>query len=1102
MFMISDAEARRRALEPGSSFIVQAPAGSGKTTLLVQRLLALLATAEQPEEVVAITFTRKAAAEMRQRVIAALQQAALGSGPAAEGHETKTFQLATAVLERDRAMGWNLLQSSGRLRVDTIDALNLWLAERLPLLSGAIAGLELVDDARGLFRQAARLCLSQLPDSSATGTSLRRLLDTFDNKAGQLERLLITLLPRRDRWLHHLAPGQDDAQLRTHLEAGLRALVEQDLAAARQVLQQHGAEDWLVFLNHASKYATKDALTQWTEQAELPEPRGDQLPLWRCLTELFLTQKGEWRKKIDKSIGFPTAAPGIKADFKGLLEELASNDAVLEALNDIRGLPEPRYDDTEWQALLDFRQVAIATATELQLVFRQRGQCDFVELAGLAQRALGDLEQPSDLLLALDHRIRHLLVDEFQDTSHGQFELLKKLTAGWDGNDGRTLFLVGDPMQSIYRFRDADMSLFLKVRDAGLGNLLPQSLVLRRNFRSQAGLIDWVNKAMAPLMPPQDDLGRGAAAFVPSEAARSGSQGPQLRWLETANPAAEVNEVVGILGTELTRDPDQSIAVLVQNRSHLAGLRDRLEKQGIAAHAVDIEPLHRRQIIQDLIGLARALTHRLDRIAWLGLFRAPWCGITLAGLETLCLGLSADDALYDAIRDPQRQADLAEADRKRLLLTIEVLAARFGQAGGQSTAAWLEDTWFSLGGPGCCLSHQELDDAQRFFRELAILERAEGLDDPLSLASHFEELTNLDFPTGTGVEIMTIHKAKGLEFDTVLLMGLGRRLRGDDRQALRWLELDRLDDERPLLAPLPVADSNSRLYNFIQVEDRARDNFELYRRLYVALTRARERLYLIGHVSEDGEPEQRSALARLWRGLGDQLTVTPARQACEPDHLTDEPPQLRRYRGDIGGPGLYKPLQVSAEEPLEFEWVGQAAVLVGTAVHEWLMIIARQGVDQWPPDRVEQFQPQIKRQLALGGLSAESLSTAAAQVTRALRAALEDPRGRWLLQPHSEAESELRLAVWTGTRLERLIVDRTFVENGTRWIIDYKTSTHEGADLAGFVQSEVSRYQPQLERYANALQAADPRPIKVALYFPLLGMFESWQPGDVSGNSD
>ncbi len=1093
---MDDAAARREALKPTRSYIVQAPAGSGKTTLLVQRLLALLATAEQPEEIIAITFTRKAAAEMRQRVTTALQQAAAGQAPAL-AHEADTFALATAVLKQDRAMGWNLLDGGGRLKIDTIDALNLWLAERLPLLSGAVAGLQLVDDARSLYRQAARLCLGELPDAGATGESLRRLLEALDNKTDRLERLLVELLPRRDRWLYHLAPGEDAAELRDRLEAGLRGLVERQLEAAARVLREHGAEDWLVYLNHAGEHATTGALLDWTHCCELPQPCGEQLHLWRCIAELFLTQKGEWRRRVDKSIGFPTTAADIKSDFSGLLSELTGNTVLLDTLKAIRGLPEPRYDDAEWQTLLDFRQVAIATAAELQLVFRQRGQCDFVELALLAQRALGDLEQPSDLLMALDHRIHHILIDEFQDTSYGQFELLKKLTTGWDGGDGRSLFLVGDPMQSIYRFRDADMSLFLKARDAGVGNLRPESLVLRRNFRSEAGLIDWVNGAMAPLMPPLDDLSAGAAAFVPSEPVRPGGQSPQFHWLDCADPTVEVQQAVAILTSELARDPDQSIAVLVQNRSHLAGLRADLDRAGIQAHAVDIEPLHRRQIIQDLIGLTRALTHRLDRIAWLGVLRAPWCGITLAGLETLCAGLSTDASLYDAIRDPERQARLDASDRHCLLQTVAVLSACLESAGAQSVAAWVEDTWFSLGGPECCLAEQELSDAQRFFRELAILERAEGLHDALSLAGHFEELTNLDFPTGTGVEIMTIHRAKGLEFDTVLLMGLGRRLRGDDRQALRWLELDRLDDAQPLLAPLPVADEGSRLYDYIKAEDRARDDLELHRRLYVALTRARDRLYLLGHLQEDGQPAPNSALKRLWPALGEHETLTRKSPAPVVPEGTDEPPLLRRHRSAGSRAGLYPRADVSLDETLEFEWVGQTAVLVGTAVHEWLMTIARDGVEHWPADKLAQIAPRIRRQLSLGGLRGQALEAAAEQVARALGAALEDPRGRWLLQSHDEAEAELKVAVWNGNRLERLIVDRTFIDAGSRWIVDYKTSTHEGADLAGFIQSEVTRYQPQLERYASALRVADPRPIKVALYFPLLGVFESWDAGEL-----
>ena len=1088
---MTDAGARERALDPVGSFIVQAPAGSGKTTLLVQRLLALLANAEQPEEIIAITFTRKAAAEMRLRVLEALEVAATGEPPR-ESHAQKTYTLATAVLARDRELRWNLLSHGARLRVDTIDALNLWLAERLPMLSGAVAGLSLIDDARGLYRQAAQRCLDQLRDEHQLGASLRRLFVTFDNKSEQLEKLLVTLLPRRDRWLRHLSPGQAADALREYLEAGLRALVERELNMAAETIIARGGVAWLPLVSHASRHAKTGPLTEWNMHRGLPAPSAELLGQWRAFVHPFLTATGSWRKSVDVRVGFPPTHPKEKAEFKALLEDLHADDELLDVLQRIRSLPDPEYQADEWQTLLDFREVSIHAAAQLKVIFQQRRECDFVELAELAQRALGDLERPSDLLLALDHRIRHILVDEFQDTSHGQFELLRKLTAGWVENDGRTLFLVGDPMQSIYRFRDADMSLFLRAKASRLGGLRLRSLVLNQNFRSQADLVSWVNRTMAPLMPGEDDLQRGAAAFVASESVRGPTGAPTLNWLLDSDPAAEVRAVVEVLTRELARQPNQSIAVLVQNRSHLAGLNEHLAREGIAAHAVDIEPLHKRQIIQDLLGLVRALSHRLDRIAWLAVLRAPWCGVSLAGLDRLCAGLSKDAAIYDAIQDTTRREQLDPDDQAVLQRLCDVLHHQFQIQQDKSVAGWVEDTWVALHGPQCCETARELDDAQRFFRELSVLERREGLSDPLRLSDHFEELASLDCPTGTGIEIMTIHRAKGLEFDTVVLMGLGRTLPADDTRALRWLEMDRLDDEQPLLAPLQKADDGSGLYQYIKQEDRARDRLELDRRLYVALTRARDRLYVLGNLTESGQPDGRSALARLWVGLDEPMPTAALPMEDLGTPADDSVPPLRR----LANLPPFDPSEAltETESPIDFEWVGQVAVLVGTAVHEWLLAISKDGVDQWSVEKIAAAEPVIRRQLRLGGIVGTALDKAAGQVNRALRAALEDDWGRWVLAPHPEAESELRVAAWTGETVERLIIDRTFVAEGTRWIVDYKTSTHEGANLDGFIRSEVERYQGQLQRYAAAMRQVDKRPIKVALYFPLPARFESWEP--------
>ena len=157
---VSDRAARKRALDIGRSFIVQAPAGSGKTELLIQRYLALLPTVDLPEQIVAITFTRKAAAEMRGRVLDALKGVAAGEPPP-KRHQEATYGLASRALEQDRLQSWNLIEQPQRLRIDTLDALNAWLAQRLPMLSGGIAGANVVEDAREHYRVAARRLLER-----------------------------------------------------------------------------------------------------------------------------------------------------------------------------------------------------------------------------------------------------------------------------------------------------------------------------------------------------------------------------------------------------------------------------------------------------------------------------------------------------------------------------------------------------------------------------------------------------------------------------------------------------------------------------------------------------------------------------------------------------------------------------------------------------------------------------------------------------------------------------------------------------------------------------------------------------------------------------
>ena len=240
--------------------------------------------------------------------------------------------------------------------------------------------------------------------------------------------------------------------------------------------------------------------------AALPGTKGADLEGWRQLLSLFLTANNELRRKVDKRQGLPTARESIdptnadawKAVWAALRDQLAARPALLALAEDAMHLPPATIAADQWQVLDALTRLLPELAARLELVFQRHGQCDFTAIALAALRALGGDEEPSDLALHLDYRLRHILVDECQDTSGVQFDLLRRLTAGWQDGDGRTLFLVGDGMQSLYGFRDANVGLFLDSRRHPLGaiRLQPLDLSVPGDLSSAAFLI--VAAALVP----------------------------------------------------------------------------------------------------------------------------------------------------------------------------------------------------------------------------------------------------------------------------------------------------------------------------------------------------------------------------------------------------------------------------------------------------------------------------------------------------------------------------------------------------------------------------------------------------------------------------
>jgi ATP-dependent exoDNAse (exonuclease V) beta subunit len=1119
-----DLAERRRALDPAHSFIVQAPAGSGKTGLLIQRYLRLLAHVDHPEEIVAVTFTRKAAGEMRERVLEALAAAQGGAAPATE-HEKLTLALANAALQRDAAAGWRIADNPARLRIQTIDSLCAALTRQMPMLSRFGSQPESVEDADELYLEAARATVEIVESDDEVARDVERLLGHLDNDVKRIEELLADMLRRRDHWLRHVH-GRERAELESSLRNARSTALQRvcDLFPAAAVAEalavaRYAASNLAALGNDSYVVVLKDI-------SDFPGAMDADAAAWLGLTELLLTAgSGDWRKRYTVNEGFPAggnksgkeAAKRWKERALALAAGLAGNDALRNALDEVRRLPPPVYSESQWEVLGAITRLLPRAVAQLKLVFQSRGQVDFTEVAQGALLALGGMDAPTDLALALDYRIRHLLIDEFQDTSISQYELVARLTAGWEPGDGRTVFAVGDPMQSIYRFREAEVGLFLRARATGIGNVELQPIRLSANFRSQSGIVDWVNATFAQVMPAYEDVATGAVPYTASVATRAALGGDAVSVHPGFNDdrAAEAEKVAGIISQARREDPRGTVAILVRNRGHLRDIVLQLKKAGLRFRAIEIEELGHRPVVQDLLALTRALTHLADRLAWLGVLRAPWCGLTLADLHALA-GDDQVHTVWETMNDDGRVDRLSPDGRARLGRLCVALRAAIDHRCRGSLRERIAGAWYALGGPACVNDTTDLEDAEIYFDYLEQHEVAGEIADPVAFEEGLAKLYALpDLDADETLQIMTIHKAKGLEFDTVIVPGLGRSPRHDDKKLFLWMEQPRRGAPGAadlLLAPIhETGAGNDPIYAWLEKLDAQKESFEDERLLYVASTRARQRLHLLGGVrlaaDDDGAvrprpPAEKALLGKLWPVVASiyaesakQVLESPMPPAIENKSSISQ--ALRRLPLDWTLPAAppharWKPPPdiLHTQDEIEFSWVGETARHVGSVVHRWLQRIADDGLKDWDATRVDALRTAYRQELVGRGVTGDDLEAATGRVAAALAHAVTDERGRWLLGPQLDACNERRITAVIGGECVNLIIDRVFLgADGKRRIVDYKTSSHEGADVEAFLNSERERYRLQLARYAAAVGDRD---AMLGLYFPLLHGWREW----------
>jgi ATP-dependent helicase/nuclease subunit A len=857
---LRDGAARTAAVDPGRNVVLEASAGTGKTRVLVDRYLNLLRAGVEPVNILAMTFTRKAASEMRQRILRELRDGAARSP--------------------DEAARWRGLRDRlNEIAVSTIDAFCLSLLREFPLEADLSPGFEVADETE----------IPRLSEESLDRTiRICRRLGTTDPdialvfaKLGEprLRKGLAALLERR------LVAGE---VLRTFLDAGPRDItIEQACDNATRRLRAGlsaipgGLER---FLSEGPDHPRFFLLAQDIRAcvAEGRGPAGSQVGPSRLrdlldrVHEHFFTLKSEPRKRIPGDypperfasplarkqhlLGIVAAAPAVGAAILAYRRDL---NVVLS-----RGVS---------------RMFAVATG-QYERTLDTHGMLDFSGLLAKASLLLSQMDEFAQSRYRLESRYHHILVDEFQDTSRAQWSLVSHLIRSWGEGFGLaheaplapSIFVVGDRKQSIYGFRDADVALLDTAADA-IASLRPDgSLVqsIAHSFRAVPALLAFANDVFeevekTPYRP--DGFRYDARDMFPLDEGDETvlPEGSALGIIAAADPeacaAATAEEIARLARTDTVHDRETGlarrvrpadIAILFRSRESHRLFETALQVRGIPTYVYKGLGFFDADEIKDVVSLIRYLADPASDLRAAAFLRSRFVRLSDVALQRIAPRI----ALGMQHGDPDLPARLDDDDRRVIERLHSGLRAWLPLIDRVPPSELLDrilsDTAyeFELRGPGHAQARENLKKIRSIVRRI----QNRGyltfgrLSDRLDRLSAGDE-SNASVDAIDAVSLMTVHAAKGLEFPIVFVVNLSRGT-GGARPPIR------VASRAAGAEAVAVGDFESEA----DQDATLRDGEESKRLLYVAVTRARERLYLGSAVGKDG-------LRTGGGGLGDVL---------------------------------------------------------------------------------------------------------------------------------------------------------------------------------------------------------------------------------------
>ena len=1041
-----DSAARLRALDPCTSFIVQAPAGSGKTELLTQRFLALLPTVEEPEQILALTFTRKAAQEMRHRILNALQQAQQQI-PLNSPHQTQTRELANAALLQSNRYGWDILQHPQRLQITTFDAFCARIYQSIPRNEEAIFP-NLTAHPEYCYQRAIQKWFDICREYPAFQESLETLLQQTQNRIDELFKQMISLLCKRDQWMHwiHDMTNASTQAQQENLQA-LATMVWDPWANCLPQRIQHDLIDLIQTTLTYLPHRDFECLKSWQTFATITT---EQIS---ALQSFLMTKDGSYRKKWN--LTKKDCPKDIYADIQDkstlLLEELEAHPDFQHLLNTLPHLPHPECAQVNVQTLQPYYQLLPILAACLHMEFAEQDATDFIYIA---QQALVAMRE-SDIHLYFDAHLEHLLIDEFQDTSTQQIQFIEQLTIDWSSHPQRTLFVVGDPMQSIYRFRSADVGIFLKVQQQGLPQVQLEPLYLQQNFRSAPRLIHALNAQFEHIFPKQENIMLGGVSFRHAHPARPENPDSNLFAHYFLTPEAQTAGILEVI-QEARLVPKTSVAILVRNRHQLPMILDALKAQNLPFQGVDLTALGKLPHIRDVWNITQLLLNPNERLHELVVLRSPFCGLSIDALQILAQA-SSKNTLFNrhhvSLVTPENQTRFTH-----VLDAIEAAKrSQFQKPFIETLQCLFQDLKIDE-----IFSTSQQQELRKFYDIIDTFCEKHTWPDSAQIQDTLDQ-TYIALSEGIELQVMTIHKSKGLEFDWVVIPNMGDANKPSTPNWFEWIPLSNPKFSLPAFC-LSAHDEYVDLFKWYEHQHSAHENQRL---CYVALTRAKSRLYLF----DDKEKPQKNAFRSLFPTDFFQRNDNVATLAPAPTHDA-----LKRRPIS---------LQPTNDKEIETTFLGTGSPFhnahevkhLGIALHRLL---------QWICEHHPQNLEEIPWHLAQYHLTQHAIQTPLMPYIQQLISQFwHCPTGQWIKQKHEFEKNEYAILVKDEGIVRELILDRTFIEDKQLWIIDFKTSSEHTEAKPQYIR--------QLNHYATHMQKLYPHHhIHCGLYFLSSQHFHQW----------